>query len=141
MGHGVVTSIMILVVALVSANTRVHRLAPRAVGGLTGGVMVTDARGDRTPAAGVRLTIACAGTEHLAETVSRSEGQFEFDEVPTGACTLTGELPGFARRVVALSSDEGRVTTVSLDLDIEVISSGLLTLGPSSCRRFPRHGR
>ncbi|HEV3058425.1 MAG TPA: carboxypeptidase regulatory-like domain-containing protein, partial [Vicinamibacterales bacterium] len=69
---------------------------------------------------GVTLTLTCANAEARLE-VSNELGQFRFEGVQAGQCSVVAELQGFktATKIVAVTT--GAVTDVALRLDLENI--------------------
>src|SRR5580704_711887 len=94
--------------------------AQSAAGTVSGTVSLPEADGQGVVVPGVTLSLTCAGMEPRSDT-SNELGQFQFADVPAGACSIVAELQGFKSITRPIAVKPGETADVTLRLDVEAL--------------------
>jgi len=79
------------------------------------GSVVAASGSESFPVPGVTLTLTC-GSQTPATDVTDAQGQYHFDNVPAGECTVAAELQGFATAESQVAVNAGQTSNVDLRL-------------------------
>ena len=98
----------------------------QGLGSVHGTVSRPAADGSAMPLPGASVALKCEGEKVAQKTaVTDEQGQFRFDDLSPGKCTLTASAPGFRPGTQGIEVAGGKTLEVSVQLALEAVQSSV----------------